>query len=391
MAKTWRVGIVKDTSKPMLGLHALHTAFRGLPNVDVVAHVDANTDDLPTKLSYTGAKRHYLTLADMLAAEPPDIVVLCSRHPYDHLEQTRAAAEAGCHVYCEKPLSASLREADEIVALAEQAQIRIGMAHPSRYALAFRTMKAMVQAGEIGTPVTIYGRGKNDHRGGGEDLIVLGTHILDLETFFFGAPETVSADVTVGGRPIVKTDRAETVEPIGPAAGDSIFASFRFPGDVRGIFESRRGLYDPASAIVHMGITVIGSTGALSLRFRDIGGPEARLRLCRRPAPPDGDSVFEDVPLTEDRVIPGAAPLDYSLCGHRDIPQAPFFLEANRFAVWDLMCAIEEGRQPVSNVYHARLAQEMICAIYASSLSRRVVTFPLAERTHPLGESEQRP
>ena len=194
-------------------------------------------------------------------------------------------AEAGCHIYCEKPLTASLREADEIVALAERHQIRICMAHPARYALAFRTMKAMVEAGEIGTPVTVHGRGKDDHRGGGEDLIVLGTHILDLQTFLFGAPEYVSAEVTVGGRPIVKTDRAQTVEPIGPAAGDSIFATFRFPGDVRGIFESRRGLADPTGAISRMGLTVIGSTGALSLRFRDVGPPEARLRISRRPAP----------------------------------------------------------------------------------------------------------
>lgn len=389
MPRTWRVGIVKDTSKPMLGLHGLHTAFRGLPHVEVVGHVDSNSDDLPQKLSYTGAQRHYLTLSDMLADGPPDIVVLCSRHPYDHLAQIRAVAEAGCHIYCEKPLTASLREADEIVALTEQAQVRLCMAHPSRYALGYRTMKALVEAGEIGTPLTVYGRGKDDHRGGGEDLIVLGTHILDLQTFLCGAPESASAEVTVGGRPIVSTDRSATVEPIGPAAGDSIFATFRFPGAVRGIFESRRDLADPTGLISRMGLTVIGSQGALSLRFRDIGGKEARLRLSRRPGPPEDETCYEEVPLSEDRVIPGAAPLDYSLCGQPDIPIAPFFLEANRFAVWDLMGAIEEGRQPTSNVYNARLALEMIYGIYASALAGRVVSFPLADRTHPLGEPPQ--
>ena len=94
------------------------------------------------------------------------------------------------------------------------------------------------------------------------------------------------------------------------------------------------------------------------------------------------------MPLTEDRIIPGAEPLDYSLCGQKDIPRAPFFLEANRFAVWDLMRAIEEDRQPVSNAYSARLALEMIYGIYASHLSRAVVHFPLTDGTHPLvGES----
>jgi predicted dehydrogenase len=387
MTKTWKIGIVKDTSTPMLGLHALHTALRGLPDVDVVAHVDANPDDMAHKMSFTGAKRHYATLQAMLDSESPDIVVLCSRHPYDHLEQIRAAAEKGCHIYCEKPISAELQEADEILEISEENRIKIGMAHPARYDLGFLTMKKMVADGEIGDPVTVYGRGKNDHRGGGEDLIVLGTHILDLQTFFFGTPEYVFADVTANGRPITRTDRTETVEPIGPAAGDDVFACFRFPGGVRGVFESRRGLHDRTSPATHMGITVIGTKGTLSMRFEDSSGPPLRpLRISRLLGPPEDESDFEIVPLTEDRVIPGAAPLEYSLAGQEDIPRAKMFLESNRFAVWDLMRAIEEDRQPVSNVYNARLALEMIHGIYASHLARGFVEFPLTDRAHPLGE-----
>ena len=384
MTKTWRVAIVKDTSKPMLGLHGLHTAFRGLPGVEVVAHVDSNTDDIDAKMALTRARRHYATLSEMLASEAPDIVVLCSRHPADHLPQIEACADAGCHVYCEKPLTASLLEADRIVEIAEQAGIRVCMAHPSRYALGFRTMKRMVEAGEIGRPLTVYGRGKCDHRGGGEDLIVLGTHILDLQIFFFGAPEYVYADITQDGRPIVKGDRAETVEPIGPAAGDSIFAHFRFPGDVRGFFESRRGLYDRPSGKTHMGITVFGTEGVLSLRFDDY--ETRRPRISRGPGALEYGRSFEDVPLTEERAIPGAEPLDYSLCGQADVPSATFFLEANRFAAWDLIGAIEEERQPISSAYNARLTQEMIQGIYAAHLSGGRARFPLEDRAHPLGE-----
>ena len=386
MSKIWKIGIVKDKSRPMLGLHATHTAFRGLPDVEVVGHVDSNTDDIERKLSFTQAKRHYLTLQDMLDSESLDIVVLCSRHPYDHLEQIGAVAEKGCHIYCEKPISVTLPEADEIVGLAEKHGIKIALAHYCRYDLPYLIMSKMVETGEIGDPVTIYGRGKNDHRGGGEDLITLGTHILDLETFFFGTPEYVFAEVTTNGRPITKDDvNGETVEPIGPAAGDDIFASFRFPNGVRGIFESRRGLREgtPAS---HMGITVIGTKGTLSIRFEDGKTAVRPLRISRLAGPPEDESEFEIVPLTEYRTIPGAAPLNYSLCGQTDIPYAKLFLESNRFAVWDLMRAIEEDRQPVSNIYSARLVVEMIQAIYASSLSQSVVTFPLADRTHPLGE-----
>jgi predicted dehydrogenase len=387
VTKTWRVAVVKDTSKPMLGLHGLHAAFRGLPNVDVVAHVDSNTENLEQKMGFTCARRHYETLPEMLASEAPDIVVLCSRHPGDHLPQIEAVAEAGCHVYCEKPLSASLLEAYRIVEIAEEAGIRICMAHPSRYALAFRTMKRMLDAGEIGRPLTVYGRGKCDHRGGGEDLIVLGTHILDLQTFLFGPPEYVYADITRDGRPIVRTDRAETMEPVGPAAGDSVFAQFRFAADVRGIFESRRGLYDGPSGMRQMGITVTGTEGVLSARFDDF---ETRpLRISRGPGALEYGRAFDDVPLTEERAVPGAEPLEYSLCGQPDIPSATFFLEANRFAAWDLIRSIEQKRQPISNVYNARLTQEMIQGIYAAHLSGERVSFPLQVREHPLGEPEQ--
>jgi predicted dehydrogenase len=384
MSKVWKVGIVKDTSKRMLGLHATHTAFRGLPNVEVVAHVDSNPVDIEKKLSFTQAKAHYLSIEDMLANESPDIVVLCSRHPYDHLEQIRMVAEKGCHIYCEKPVCVTLPEADEIVGIAEAAGIKIALAHYCRHDLPYLVMKRMIEAGEIGDPITIHGRGKNDHRGGGEDLITLGTHILDLQTFLFGQPEYVFADVTTNGRPITKDDvNRETVEPIGPAAGDDIFALFRFPGGVRGIFESTRNL-SKGSPASHMGITVMGTKGSLSIRFEDGGDPKRPLRINRLAGPPEDESQYEDVPLAEFRSIPGAASLEYELCGQPDIPRARLFLESNRYAVWDLMRAIEEDRQPVSSVYTARTTVEMIQGIYASSLAGRRLALPLVERAHPL-------
>lgn len=384
--KTWKIAIAKDRSKPMLGLHGLHNAFRGLPGVEVTALFDAESTHVDAALRGVGASRHYLDYLEMLDREKPDIVVLCSRHPHDHFQQIKAAAERGISIYCEKPMTVSLREADAIIALAEKHPIKICMAHPARYSLVFRTLKAMIAAGAIGTPLTVYGRGKCDHRGGGEDLIVLGTHILDLELFCFGKPESVWADITTEGRPIVRTDRARTVEPLGPVAGDNVYAAFRFPGEVRGIFESRKGLYDYARGVNNMGISVTGSGGTLAMLFDDgHNSSKRRLRLSRQPFQPDGMDCFEDVPLVEERAIPGSEPLDYSRCG-ADIPPAPFFLEANRFAAWDLIQSVQEDRLPLSNQYNAGWVVEMIHGIYASHLAGSRITFPLTDRKHPLGD-----
>lgn len=384
--KNWKIGIVQDTSKPVLGFHGLHNGFWGLPGVEIVGHVDSISENVEPRMAY-GAKRHYLSYTEMLDKETPDIVVLCSRHPYDHFEEIKNAAERGIHIYCEKPLTVSLEEADKIVELAEKYHIKICMAHPARYSLAFLTMKEMIQAGDIGIPTHIYGRGKCDHRGGGEDLVVLGTHILDLQTFFFGAPEYVFADVTTDGKPIIKTDRSQIIEPLGPLAGNEIFAYFRFPNDVCGTFESKQGLwlFEREKDFIHMGITVSGTKGALSMRFNDCVPYEAGLRISRINAPPEDHACYEKVELTETRKIPGAKPLDYSVCGKLfGLPRKTLFLDSNRYAAWDLMCAIEEDRQPISNVYNARVVVEMIYGIYASHLSGSVMRFPLLDRKQPL-------
>ena len=137
-----------------------------------------------------------------------------------------------------------------------------------------------------------------------------------------------------------------------------------------------------------MGITIVGTEGALSMRFDDA---TTRIpRISREGGPLQFGACFEDIPLAEDRAIAGAEPLDYSLCGTEDIPRARYFLEANRFAAWDLVRAIEEDRRPVSSVHDARLTQEMIEGIYAAHLSGGRVRFPLEDRAHPLGESRGR-
>ena len=63
-------------------------------------------------------------------------------------------------------------------------------------------------------------------------------------------------------------------------------------------------------------------------------------------------------------------------------------VEAVRWAAWDLLQAIEEDRQPRSSVYDAIHVLEMIHGIYASSLTRRAVAFPLSDRSHPLRACE---
>ncbi len=374
MKKQWKIGIIFDTAVRERGSHGTHLAFLGLPDVKIAALADSNLDGIEERMRAAGGERHYVDWHEMIDREQPDIVILGSREPEKHTEAIEYAATRSCNILCEKPMTVDLEEADRIVAIAAEHRIKIAVAHLGRYALIFRTMKKMIESGAIGKPLTFYGRGKEDERGGGEDLMVLGTHILDLGCYLFGAPETVSGHVYSDGRPLRRTDRNTTSEPVGPVAGDDILAYFRFPGGVNGLFESRRDLFRGKQ--VRMGITVAGSEGALAMRY-DSG--ERTLRLTHSPFPPEDEAHFEEVPLVEDLEIPGAEPIDYARFGFMK-----YFVDNNRFAAWDLMQAITEDRPPLASAADARLTQEMIQGIYASQLAGRVLQFPLTDRKHPL-------
>ena len=376
MKKRWKIGIVYDTSQKSKGHHGTLLSFTGLPDVEQVL-ADPNTADVDERMKSIGAARHYRDSREMIEKEHPDIVTVCSRLPGDHFDVIKTAVEHSCHVLCEKPMSASLREADAIAALGEKHRVKIAVAHLARHALAFRTLKQMIRRGDIGTPLTFYGRGKEDDRGGGEDMMVLGTHILDVGAFLFDEPTSVFADVTTGGRPIERHDRCETTEPIGVCAGDSILALLKFPNGVNGIFESRKGLY---SGTVRMGVTVAGTTGTLSMRY----DMDRKLRLSRSALPPEDEARYETIDLLENRVIPtGAEPLDYA---HYGPSPSRYFADNNRLVALDLMRAIEEDRQPDSSVCDAVNVLEMIYGVYESSLKRKAVALPLKNRKHPLGE-----
>lgn len=379
MNAKWKIGVVYDSSQKSKGHHGTHFAFTGLPDVEIVL-ADPNPDGAAARLQAIGAVRHHDDVQTMLDVEAPDVVVVCSRLPGDHSPVIRAAVERGCHVLCEKPMTDSLSEADVIAALAARRGVKVAVAHLARHAHVFRTMKRMIAHGDIGRPLAFYGRGKEDERGGGEDLTVLGTHILDIGIDLFGMPDYVFADVSVDGRPIVAGDRLATTEPIGLCAGDCVWASFRFPQGVQGVFESRKGL---CTGPVRMGVTVVGTAGALAMRYDDA----RHLRICRASDVPEDEAHFETLELPpEDRALPpGAAPLDYAHYGPRP---SRYFADNNRFAAWDLLQAIEEDRQPRSSVYDAIHVLKMIHGIYASSLTRRAVAFPLSDRSHPLRACE---
>lgn len=372
MAGRWRIGVVTRSGEK--GGHGVELAFAGLPGVEIVAVADADPEARASVQAMTGAQRGYADWRAMLERERPDIVCLCSREPVGRPDLVAAVAAAGCHIYCEKPMAADLADADRMIAAADAAGVRFAVAHPGRHARALRIARAMVRDGRIGRLLALHGRGKEDERGGGEDLVVLGTHILDLFRFIAGDPQWVFGHVQCDGMPMRRADARRPSEPVGPVAGDDLLALYGFAGGVRATFESRR---DQAARGPRMGLTIVGSQATLALRYAG----ERRLRISRGPGPPEEGGDFTEVDLPPEADLPGAVPLR---------PRQPgglWFPAANCSAALDLIAAIGDGREPVASARDARWALEMALGVHASHLAGAALPLPLAQRGHPLDAS----
>ena len=91
----------------------------------------------------------YETMYD--AFQDPEVeLVLNLTRPYEHFEVTKAALEAGKHVYSEKPLGASLEEGIELVKLAESKGLMLGGAPDTFMGAGIQTCRRLIDDGWIG-------------------------------------------------------------------------------------------------------------------------------------------------------------------------------------------------------------------------------------------------
>ncbi len=74
---------------------------------------------------------------------------------FTHASIAVAAARAGKHILCEKPMALTLDEADAMIAAAQQGGVTLQIAFMRRFDPAFRAAKEQIQAGTIGDPIVI--------------------------------------------------------------------------------------------------------------------------------------------------------------------------------------------------------------------------------------------
>ena len=106
-----------------------------------------------------GAKNWYTDHKEALKQKDVDAVVI-STPTFTHAKITIDAAEAGKHIFCEKPMTLTLREADEMIAATRNAGVKLQMGFMRRFDAEFQSAKQKIEEGVIGKPSIIKSTGR---------------------------------------------------------------------------------------------------------------------------------------------------------------------------------------------------------------------------------------
>ncbi|MBN1418280.1 MAG: Gfo/Idh/MocA family oxidoreductase [Planctomycetes bacterium] len=362
-SRALRACVIGHTGRGNYG-HGLDTCFQKIPGITVAAVADPDEAGRAAAAKRAGAARTYADWRAMLEKEKPDLVSIGMRWVENRLALVSAAAAAGAHVYMEKPIAASLAEADAIVAAAEKAKIQVSVAHQVRLAPSLLHLATLVEKGLIGDLLEVRTRGKEDHRSGGEDMAVLGTHCMYLMRFFAGEASWCAARILQDGREIAAEDRREATEPLGPVAGDTVHATYAFAKGVQGTFASQKV---PPRENLRFQMVLHGSRGLAVVHIDQ----DPKIFFLADPLWSPGRTGAAWAPL------PG--------CPSNADPSGLTGMEAaNKRIVEEMLRCAETGERATCGIREARSALEMIMAAYAAHLRGARVGFPLAERRHPL-------
>ncbi|NKY26973.1 Gfo/Idh/MocA family protein [Nocardia gamkensis] len=195
-----------------------------LPALAASRHVDlvAVCDDDPTTVHEQQAVWQvpgFTDYRELLQEVDLDFVVVCVPHDVGRAV-VESAAEYGVHVLKEKPFATTLAEAIELAKLCEQSGIVLMVTLQRRFNPIYTSFLQL--ADQIGPPFLIDARytmhiddpsegwrGQTAKAGGG-CVIDMGYHLIDLLLWYFGLPDSITADLSVGARPDRRYDAEDT-------------------------------------------------------------------------------------------------------------------------------------------------------------------------------------
>jgi predicted dehydrogenase len=296
-----------DTQKKVLGI-----GFVGVGNISGIYLQNVNNlfkeieiigvcDLVPEKIT-AQAKRYNVgkTYKDMyeLFADPAVDIVLNITRPHEHYAVSKAALEAGKHVYSEKPLAATFAQGQELFALAKEKGLHLGGAPDTFLGAGIQTSKRYLDEGYIGEVIggachMISSGHESWHpdpafyydRIGGGPMLDMGPYYVTALVNLLGPAETVTGFVkkTHPTRTITSAPLRGTIIPVGCPTYYMGVIRFR-----NGAIVNMTFTFDVHSFPGLNNIEIYGSKA--TLRVPDPNGFGGHVRACF------AKSEWEDVP-----------------------------------------------------------------------------------------------
>ncbi|NKB65420.1 MAG: hypothetical protein GKR89_00020 [Candidatus Latescibacteria bacterium] len=361
MTTPFRVALIGHTGHGNYG-HGLDMAFVGVDGAEIVALADPDEQGRRDSAEKTDATRTYADFRAMLNEEKPDIAVVASREIGDHLDLVLGCAEAGVHIYLEKPVAASPAQVDQMIAACQQSGSQAVLAYPWRGHPPVQNLAIpLIREGKIGQPflARIYGMG--GAHGGDQLFLDLYPHFFDFLVQLFGWPQWCQAHITQEGRSAIPEDLKPGVEGMGLVAGNGIRAYYAFASDFCADFESYQGdgRENPYRIDFH------GTEGTLSLPGPMSATPDIFFHPLTNPGL-IGDDRWE--------VVEGCPP-----------PSDDKWHQAHQRMAQSFMAQLrgEEPEFSLVTLEEARGHLEMALAAHAAHMQGTRVSLPLPDGNNP--------
>jgi len=224
-----RLGFIGANVKSTWASQSHYPALRASPDVEMTAVCTTRPETAEEAKNAFGAKLAFTDFREMVKSKEIDAVAVVVRVPL-HYEPTKAAIEAGKHVYTEWPLGRTTAEAEELAALAKAKGVQTAVGLQSRVSPALRYMKEQIEAGYVGEVLACHAdcmrdgaleRPSNrtwqrDVTLGANPLTIANGHVIDGLRFVVGDFARVSSMLTTQAKQWYETDTKKMVDVTSP-------------------------------------------------------------------------------------------------------------------------------------------------------------------------------
>lgn len=229
MADKIRLGFVGANVNSTWSSQSHYPALLASPDVEFTAVCTSRPESAEEARQAFGAKLAFHDFREMVASPEIDAVAVVVRVPL-HYGPTKAALEAGKHVYTEWPLGRNTSEADELAKLANANGLKTAVGLQSRVSPALLYVKELIDGGYVGEVLSCHvttmrdgplqrpsSRNWNlDINQGANTLTIANGHVIDALRMVLGDFKRVACMVTTQITPVYETDTQKSVEPSSP-------------------------------------------------------------------------------------------------------------------------------------------------------------------------------